>query len=516
MPPDSQTWITSLMGTPYGSWLAQAPILFFVFWFGACAGSFINVLVYRLPKGLGVVVPTSRCPACNTKLTWRENIPIFGWLILRGKCRFCKARISPEYPLVEAFVAILFASVYMLWFMDPSPFEFLGINAHAARPEWTVPAAQLKYTWPYFAACLILIGGLVASTLIDARTFTIPIIIPWVVAGIGMLAHVSSALLIEFFSTGRLFLNDHRWTIPVEHWPLTIAAIGGGLGLVLSNILLRCNVIPLSFADYEQWEKETLAKREAQKPRPEAPPQLDEPVPQSDHHDLGSIIFRVLLLTGPAIIGMWVGVAIGLKFNAWQLGLALGGSIGLVIGIILRRFAPTPAPSDDDPIWLHYPYIRRELVKEIIFILPIILGFAAGWLIDSQFLSHAAEPPLWLAALGGSLLGLLAGGGIVWATRIIFSYAFDMEAMGLGDVHLMAGVGAVLGWIDPLLAFFIAPLFGLIWAMSTPLLRTVVKKLPTALPYGPHLATATLLILLGKPLIERLLTTITSQPIDLP
>ncbi|MEO0630377.1 MAG: prepilin peptidase, partial [Planctomycetota bacterium] len=62
------------------------PVLF-VFAFGACVGSLINVLVYRLPLGLPVVVPSSRCPACATKLTWRENVPIFGWLLLGGRCR---------------------------------------------------------------------------------------------------------------------------------------------------------------------------------------------------------------------------------------------------------------------------------------------------------------------------------------------------------------------------------------------------------------------------------------------
>ncbi|MHC4975583.1 MAG: prepilin peptidase [Planctomycetota bacterium] len=496
-------------------WIAQIPILFFIFWFGACAGSFINVLVYRLPRGLGVVVPTSRCPSCDHKLTWKENIPILGWIVLGGKCRFCKARISPEYPLVEASVALLFAGVFMLWFMDPSPFEFIGINADAARPEWAY--TSLKYVWPYFAAILFLLGGLVASTIIDARTFTIPIVIPWIVAGVGIAGHVASALLVQYSPMKQLFLaGEHIWAIPVHGWTWSLAAIGGGAGLILSNILLRARVIPLSFSDYEEWEKEALAKREAAKPRPEEPQEVQEPEPPSDHHDLGSIIVRVLILTLPAILGMWIGVAIGLKFSAWKLGLALGGGIGLIIGIVLRRFAPSPEPTEDDPIWLHYPYIRRELGKEVLFILPIVAGFAAGWLLDTRVLTHAALPPLWLEALGGSLLGMLAGGGIVWAVRIIFSYAFDMEAMGLGDVHLMAGVGAVLGWIDPLLAFFLAPLFGLLWAMCTPLLRTVVRRSPTALPYGPHLATATVVILLGKPGIEKLLSIIISRPIDLP
>ena len=93
--------------------------VFFAFAFGSCVGSLVNVLVYRLPLGISVVTPPSRCPSCNTQLTWRENIPVFGWIFLKGKCRFCKAKISAEYPLVEAFVGLLFVTLYVLFYMLP-------------------------------------------------------------------------------------------------------------------------------------------------------------------------------------------------------------------------------------------------------------------------------------------------------------------------------------------------------------------------------------------------------------
>ena len=67
--------------------------ILFVLAFGACIGWLVNVLVYRMPLGLGVVTPPSRCPSCETQLTWRENIPVFGWLRLLGKCRFCRSPI---------------------------------------------------------------------------------------------------------------------------------------------------------------------------------------------------------------------------------------------------------------------------------------------------------------------------------------------------------------------------------------------------------------------------------------
>lgn len=83
-----------------------------IFWLGAAIGSFLNVVVYRVPAGLSVIWPPSRCPKCLHQLGMGENIPILGWLLLRGKCRHCRTPISPRYPLIEAITAIIFVLVY--------------------------------------------------------------------------------------------------------------------------------------------------------------------------------------------------------------------------------------------------------------------------------------------------------------------------------------------------------------------------------------------------------------------
>jgi leader peptidase (prepilin peptidase)/N-methyltransferase len=79
-----------------------------IFIIGACVGSFLNVCIYRLPKGESVIRPSSHCPNCNHRLKWYENIPFLSYLILRGKCRYCKKPISPRYITVELITAGLF------------------------------------------------------------------------------------------------------------------------------------------------------------------------------------------------------------------------------------------------------------------------------------------------------------------------------------------------------------------------------------------------------------------------
>ena len=86
---------------------------------GACIGSFLNVVIYRLPLGKSIVSPPSSCPRCGYQLKWYDNIPVFGWLMLAGKCRQCRMPVSIQYPLVELITALLF--VLVVWLTPPGP-----------------------------------------------------------------------------------------------------------------------------------------------------------------------------------------------------------------------------------------------------------------------------------------------------------------------------------------------------------------------------------------------------------
>src|SRR5947209_5959531 len=81
---------------------------------GLVVGSFLNVVGYRLPLGQSVAVPGSRCTSCGTPIKPFDNIPVLGWLLLRGRCRSCGDRISPRYPIVEALTAVLAVAVVLV------------------------------------------------------------------------------------------------------------------------------------------------------------------------------------------------------------------------------------------------------------------------------------------------------------------------------------------------------------------------------------------------------------------
>ncbi|MHB2026777.1 MAG: prepilin peptidase [Elusimicrobiota bacterium] len=90
-----------------------------VFGIGACLGSFLNVVIHRLPKGESVIFPRSRCPKCLGPIAFYDNIPIMSWIWLRGRCRACGERISSRYPAVEAFAAAACCAVWLRWRQSP-------------------------------------------------------------------------------------------------------------------------------------------------------------------------------------------------------------------------------------------------------------------------------------------------------------------------------------------------------------------------------------------------------------
>lgn len=146
----------SMASLPPGTWQL---ILFGVFCFGLLWGSFLNVVIHRLPLGESVVTPRSRCPGCRKLIKWYQNIPVLSWLLLRAKCANCGKKISARYPLVELLAGVLF-TLAVAW-----------------RPE---PLAS----WPFH---FWFMGALIACTFIDLDHWILPdkITLPGILVGIG-------------------------------------------------------------------------------------------------------------------------------------------------------------------------------------------------------------------------------------------------------------------------------------------------------------------------------------------
>ena len=100
------------------------PVLFYAFAviFGSVVGSFLNVCIYRLPRRESVAFPPSRCPGCGSGIRWYDNVPILSYLLLRGKCRSCGSKISPQYPVVELINGLLTLFLFLKFGASPTFF----------------------------------------------------------------------------------------------------------------------------------------------------------------------------------------------------------------------------------------------------------------------------------------------------------------------------------------------------------------------------------------------------------
>jgi leader peptidase (prepilin peptidase) / N-methyltransferase len=138
--------------------------------YGLVIGSFLNVVIWRVPRDQSIVRPPSHCPGCNTQIAVKDNLPLLSWAMLRGKCRHCDEKISARYPLIELLTGALWAAVGAVYY-----------------DSWALPAY------------LLLTAGLIALSAIDLERYILPTKIIRVV-GVGV------AVLLAFAS-----LMEHNW-----------------------------------------------------------------------------------------------------------------------------------------------------------------------------------------------------------------------------------------------------------------------------------------------------------------
>ncbi|HXG85662.1 MAG TPA: prepilin peptidase [Pyrinomonadaceae bacterium] len=268
----------------------------FVFVLGAMVGSFLNVVIHRVPFEESIVFPNSACPKCKNSIKPYDNIPVLSWLILGGKCRSCREKISPRYPAVELLTALVFLLVY-----------------------W-----QIGFT-AFLPVCLIFVASIVALVFIDA-----------------------------------------------EH-------------MILPNVIT-------------------------------------------------------------------------------------------------------------------YPLLIFALFIRLVF--PLFFGAAFFSDLDVFPLNRLEDYPVWLVSLIGAVLGGLVGGGSLWLVGEIWKRLRGVDAMGLGDVKMMFGVGALLGWRLTILSIFLAAFSGSVIGVFV-IARQKNKDLQTQIPFGIFLGIGSILSLLfGEHLIK--------------
>ena len=198
-------------------------ITFFVFVTGSCIGSFLNVVIWRLPRGESLSHPSSHCPACHHPLAVWQNVPLLGWLVLRGRCFYCKTPISVRYPIVEMITALLFLAVW-------------GSIVQAGLP-W---GGAIRY--------LFLAGALLAAAIIDAEHRIIPDKITY--TGMGVAVACSALYPASMFFPGflggmdaavlaALPLPESCARLGTVSGALLVSGVGMGLGAALPA-LARC------------------------------------------------------------------------------------------------------------------------------------------------------------------------------------------------------------------------------------------------------------------------------------
>lgn len=145
---------------------------------GLVVGSFLNVVIGRLPLGQSISTPRSRCPKCETPIAWYDNIPVFSYLVLRGRCRKCKTSISVRYPMVELLTALLFLTVKLrfggtfLLFIHDYPFvailvatTFIDLDHRLIPDKLTLPGTALGLLTAYWTPGLGIVSSLSGAVL---------------------------------------------------------------------------------------------------------------------------------------------------------------------------------------------------------------------------------------------------------------------------------------------------------------------------------------------------------------
>ena len=444
----------------------------FVWLLGLCVGSFLNVVIYRWPRDLSIRRPArSFCPHCGAAIAWYDNIPVLSWLMLAARCRHCRAPISVQYPLVEAATGLTFVLVYYLLFIAGTR---LPPADHLQQPA----------DWPLLAAWLVLAAALIACAAMDLAWYMVDIRITYV-------AMVAGLVLYAIWRGGQFF----EPIAPTASGAAALAAlIVGAVTAWLAN--RRAPGIDLSTAEQPQDSEQTP--------------------PAARRAELtGGRLATVLMV----VLAIWAFSEIALHRHApglmviqadgkiaWgapgeQIGglapqlLAPAALVTLFAVLVLAGGQARHIDTEVEEALEHErSQARAQVLRELAWLIPALAAALGTFAIlvwfprVGQAWHQAAEwsvgPGIQLlAGLTYSAFGLMVGAAAGWLLRIVFTLIFGREALGSGDIYILAAAGAAGGWDIALLGLLLAVGIALAaYAISLLLKRTLT------IPFGPWLA----------------------------
>jgi prepilin signal peptidase PulO-like enzyme (type II secretory pathway) len=443
----------------------------FVWLLGLCVGSFLNVVIYRWPRDLSIARPArSFCPRCGALIAWYDNIPVLSWLMLRGRCRRCREPISVQYPLVEAATGLTFVLLYYLLFI-------------AGARVWADHLHQ-PVDWPLLGAWLVLAAAMIACAAMDVAWYMVDIRITNVAIVAGLVLYA-------------IWPADHVF-VPAGTSPVGAAAL---VALILGGITA--------------W----LANRhpQAAESSTDQQPQSPQNAAESGHRAESAVgaLATLLLL----VLAAWAFSEIALHRHphavyaapldnpaAWgTANRALGGLAPdllapctlLVLFMVLVLVGGQPRGADaevEQALDEERPQARRQVLGELAWLAaPVLAGLATlaalthypaldkAWHAAAAWTPGAGIQPL--GGLGYSAFGLVVGAAAGWTLRIVFTLIFGREALGSGDIYILAAAGATAGWDIVLVGLLLAVGIALAgYAISLLLKRTLT------IPFGPWLA----------------------------
>jgi len=438
--------------------MSLAMVLALFLWLlGLCVGSFLNVVIYRLPHGLSVHEPKrSFCPQCRTTLRAVDNIPVVSWLLLGGRCRYCRAPVSLQYPLVESVTGLAFVLAFHLLFV--------------AQARYGLEDATLPRDAPLLLAWLILIAALVACAGMDFVSYMVD-------------TRVTDAAMFAGIALYACWPNEPY----LRHTYLTPALLAAGCAAFLAaGAMLALSAWRAPHAE----SPEDAPAAEAPKPMAAAKPTASAAAVTAIAALLG-ITAALVVIDAPGPVSSGV---VAFAFAA------------LVLTLLLAGGHPRDADKEiHDVIEQEAGQSRRVALREFVWLLPILAAAAAAYLLVARIPAAASA---WSALLawspgGGfvplagasvSVTGAMVAAAAGWLIRIPFTLLFGREAFGTGDIFILAAAGAVAGWDLALLGFMLSIGIGLVaW------IGGLFLKRSTMIAFGPPMAVGFVLALWWNP-----------------